>query len=301
MSTSSSRPGSGTGTPTKSQPTHPAYKLLARAHPGDPETATKIFTDKILNKPLLLSTSAEHADKRALRRHVRERKTAYARKHARPKPLSAKEKRELGLYRLKPEDCEYEIYKGLNKLWRRYVLEVLGFLDREGNVVASKIGGAASANGAGALIASADYHGMEIEVVRSVDAGRIGMKGIVVRETRSTFTIVMAERENKKCRAKWMGKSKNVSEQDDLGNRRTKPKDKVRMILKKGSVFRVTIDLPLVKEGSSPEHAAKNSTEEEGELQTERRLVLELHGDQLEIRPVERAVKKVKWKPMEYL
>lgn len=166
-------------------------------------------------------------------------------------------------------------------------------------MVAGKVGSAASANGAGALMASADYHGMEVEVVRCVDVGRIGMKGIVVRETRSTFTIVMDEREDKKRRAKWMGKLKDIDKVH--GTKNSKPKDKVRMILKKGSVFRVVINLPSVKEGSAPGETVKSSTEEEGELQTERRLVLGLHGDQLEIRPVERAVKKFKWKVMDYL
>lgn len=295
MSTSSSRQGTPTTTPT-----HPAYKLLSRAHPDSPDVATKIFTDKILNKPLLLSASAEHQDKRALRRHIRNRKSAYARKHARPKPLSAKEKRELGLYALRPEDCEYEIYLRLNGLWKRYILEVLGYVDRAGNVVQAKIGSAASANGAGALMASADYHGMEIEVVRCVDQGRVGMKGIVVRETRSTFTIVMDEKEDKKVKAKWMAKASNVDENGEV-TKPKKPKNKVRMILKKGSVFRVVIRLPSAKEGSTPGETVKDSTEEEGEVQNERRLVLELHGDQLEIRPIERAVKKFKWKVMYYL
>lgn len=186
MSTNSSRPSTPLGTPkhaSNNEPntSHPAYKLLSQAHPSDPETTTKIFTGKIQHKPLLLSTSTAHnnEDKRALRRHIRLRKKSYALKHARPKPLSAKEKRALKLYELKPQECRYEIYKGLNRLWTRYILEVLGYLDREGKVVKGKVGSATTANSGGSLLASADFHGMEVEVVRCVDVGRVGLKGIV--------------------------------------------------------------------------------------------------------------------------
>lgn len=158
-------------------------------------------------------------------------------------------------------------------LWTRYALEVLGYLDREGKVVKGKVGTSITAMGAGAVLAGADFHGMEIEVVRSVDAGRVGLKGIVVRETRSTFVVVMDEREK--------GRAEEVV------------KDKVGTIFKKGSVFRVCIELP----GDEVIPA------EEGEVQqkTKRQVVFEIHGDQIELRPIDRATKKFKWKPMNYL
>ena len=296
MSASSSRLSTPSGTTQDRHTSHPAHKLLTRAHPDDAEAVTKTFTDKVLNKPLLLSTSADHADNRAARRHIRERKKAYARQHAKPKPLSAKEKRGLGLYKLKPEECKYSIYKGLHQLWRRYILEVLGYLDRDGNVVQAKVGQTASAQGAGALMASADYHGMEIEVVRCVDAGRVGVKGIVVRETRSTFTIVMSEKEDKHGKK---GRDGDVTSDTKVH------RDKVRMILKKGTVFRVTIDLPSGKEaaaGKIEETDGQAGVDQDAKRQdVERQLVFEMHGDQLEIRPIERAVKKFKWKAKDYL
>ncbi|KAK5103463.1 hypothetical protein LTS08_002878 [Lithohypha guttulata] len=308
----SSRPStpqvSGSGTPrtppTSIQISHPAHKLLTRAHPSSPETATKIFTDKILNKPLLLSASTEHADERALRRHIRDRKKAYARNHARPKPLSAREKRELKLYELRPENCRYEVYVGLNQLWTRYILEVLGYLDRDGAVVKGRVGIAAVANGAGSLMASADYHGMVIEVVRSKDVGRVGVKGIVVRETRSTFTVVMDEREDRQ-RQKPGAPNEAADGPNMQKDKDVRPRDKVRMILKKGSVFRVVIELPSEQPGptQTPDTAEKSAelTGPTENAKSRRQLVFELHGDQLEVRPIERAVKKFKWKPMDYL
>lgn len=268
MSMPSTRPS----TPVPNHTTHPAHKLLTRAHPADPGAVSTVFTEKIINKPLLLSTSTDHADKRAFRRHVRNHKAVYARKHARPKPLSTKEKRERKLYELKPEECSYETYKGLNALWTKYILEVLGYLDREGKVVGGKVGTGVTAMSAGAVLAGADFHGMEVEVVRSVDAGRVGVRGIVVRETRSTFVVVVDQKEK--------GEGGIV-------------RDKVRTIFKKGSVFLVCVDLPVVEVVAA----------EEGEVQqkTKRQLVFELHGDQLELRPIDRATKKFKWRPLKYL
>lgn len=52
----------------------------------------------------------------------------------------------------------------------------------------------------GSRLASADFHGAEIEVVRSRCASRVGMKGIVVRDSKFTFVIVTEKDETKsKC------------------------------------------------------------------------------------------------------
>lgn len=52
-------------------------------------------------------------------------------------------------------------------------------------------------NSHGSKLASADFHGAEIEVVRSRCAGRVGAKGIVVRDTKFTFVIVTERDEMK--------------------------------------------------------------------------------------------------------
>jgi ribonuclease P protein subunit POP4 len=49
----------------------------------------------------------------------------------------------------------------------------------------------------GSKLVSADYHGAEVEVVRSRCAGRVGAKGIVVRDTKFTFVIVTEKDEMK--------------------------------------------------------------------------------------------------------
>lgn len=42
----------------------------------------------------------------------------------------------------------------------------------------------------GSKLVSADFHGAEIEVVKSRCSGRVGLKGIVVRDTKFTFVLV---------------------------------------------------------------------------------------------------------------
>ncbi|KAK5049046.1 hypothetical protein LTR84_005468 [Exophiala bonariae] len=236
-------------TPVTATISHPAHTLLSRAH--SPDTATRIFTDKVKNKPLLLQPTAS-SDQRALRRHIRLHKKEYFLRKRKPQPLSAKEKRQLGVFKLKKEEIKYDIYKRLNELWRGYMLEVLGYM-RDGEVVESRgRPKQVSAQSHGALLASADFHGAEMEVVRCADVGKVGIKGIVVRDTKFTFVVVTA-------------------------------KDEVKTLPKKDTVFRYEILL-----------SGKDGLEG-------RKLVFELHGNQIELRPADRANRKFKWKAMDYL
>lgn len=49
----------------------------------------------------------------------------------------------------------------------------------------------------GAKLVSADFHGAEVEVVRSRCASRVGVKGIVARDTKFTFEVVTEKDEVK--------------------------------------------------------------------------------------------------------
>lgn len=46
------------------------------------------------------------------------------------------------------------------------------------------------AAGAGPLLASADFHGAMVEVVRSRCVSRVGLKGIAVKDTKFTFDVI---------------------------------------------------------------------------------------------------------------
>ena len=50
---------------------------------------------------------------------------------------------------------------------------------------------------AGSKLASADFHGAEVTVVRSRCMGTVGLAGIVVRDTKFTFQIITKKNELK--------------------------------------------------------------------------------------------------------
>ena len=252
-----------TSTPPTGLQTTPqsaVQNLLLRAH--SPTSAAQIFTEKIQSKPLYLQPTI-NTDKRALRRHVRERKNQYhLRKQARKgnKPLCAKEKRQLGIYRLKKEEVRgegaWEVYQGLNELWSGYMLEILGYM-RNGKLVEGSDKKEIGVQAQGSLLASADMHGAQMQVVKSLDVGRVGTQGIVVRETRYSFVVVGEEK-------RWW------------------------TVPKKGTVFAITVRLPM----SGGEVSS-------GSDETTRKVIFEIQGSLFEYKPVDRANRKFKWRPMD--
>lgn len=165
---------------TTSKP-HIAHSLLSRAH--SPDTADTLFTERIKQRPLFLRpTSPTPDDNRNRRRLHRLRKKEYFLRKQKPKPLSAREKRTTGIHDLPPEDCKYEVFRGLHALWVEYMQEIL---DLKGQSQAP-----VTPLSHGSKLVSADFHGAEIEVVKSRCWGRVGLKGIVVRDTKFTFVLV---------------------------------------------------------------------------------------------------------------
>ncbi|KAK4249213.1 Rof/RNase P-like protein [Corynascus novoguineensis] len=156
--------------------------LLARAH--DPDEATRIFTEKVQQRPLFLAPSSPPpSDARAARRRAQEKKRQQRKKALKPKPLSASQRRRLGLYRVPRERQRYALFEPLHQLWLGYVREVLGHEVYSGG------------EGAAAKLASADFHGAGVEVVRSGCVSRVGIRGIVVKDSKFAFEIVT--RDNK--------------------------------------------------------------------------------------------------------
>ena len=174
---------------SKNPEEHIAGVLLSRAH--SPITTEKLFTEKVKQRPLLLhpTTTPSASDERSRRRLTRLRKKEYFLKKQKPRPLSAKEKRKLGVYDIPKEEQKYEIYEKLNALWVEYMQDVLG--------MAGKGEQGISVAGHGSLLATADFHGAILEVVRSRCVDRVGVKGIVVRDTKFTFVVITKENDLK--------------------------------------------------------------------------------------------------------
>ncbi|KAL7944306.1 RNase P/MRP, p29 subunit [Trichoderma barbatum] len=155
--------------------------LLSRAH--SPDSANRIYSDKIQYRSLQLKpTSPPPAALNARAARQRARLQGKLRGKQRPKPLSARERRQLGLYDIPKDGQKYEIYEGLNKLWMGYALEILGNDIYTGGPLAA------------AKLASAEFHGAEAEVVRSRCPGRVGIKGIIVRDRKFVVELITRKR-----------------------------------------------------------------------------------------------------------
>lgn len=169
---------------------HIAKDLLSKSHP--PDIASTAFTEKVLHKSLFLrptSPDPTSQDARAQRRLQRLRKEERNNRRQKPKPLSAKEKRITGVYDIPKEQQKYAIYLPLHRMWVQYMWEVLGIEEGKTPFV--------TAQGAGPKLVSADYHGAELTVVRSRCVGMVGLKGIVVKDTKFTFQIITARNQLK--------------------------------------------------------------------------------------------------------
>lgn len=115
-----------------------------------------------------------------------------------------------------------------------------------------------------AKLCSADFHGAEVEVVRSRCVSRVGVMGIVVRDARGVFEVV------------------------------TKG-DGVKLLPKEHTVFRFLVPRPKKKVDGGPEAVnGEAGNKKEGEEKEGKDLVFELHGDQFQYRAADRANKKFK-------
>lgn len=223
---------------------HPVTQaLLARAH--SPTTAERIYSDKIQHRPLFLRPTSPppQATARQARRKERERKAKERKKALKPKPLSAKQRRKLGLYDVPRDGQKYATFVPLHNLWLGYIIEILGTEVYTGG------------QGAASKLSSADMHGAEVEVVRSGCVGRVGIKGIVIKDARFVFEVIT-------------------------------PKNKVKLVPKEGTLFRVEVPPPkadsdIAATGGEPSTPNKS-------------LVFEIHGDQFAVRSADRANRRFK-------
>ncbi|XP_053668031.1 ribonuclease P protein subunit p29 [Anopheles marshallii] len=99
------------------------------------------------------------------------------------KKLSRKEIKEMGLYTLPHDTVKYKDALKLHKMWCGYY-DTLFPSDQLPVVTESRY------NTVVASLLKADYHGAKIHIVRSKQSSVVGMKGIVVLDTKGTFKMV---------------------------------------------------------------------------------------------------------------
>ncbi|KAJ4309335.1 hypothetical protein N0V84_011556 [Fusarium piperis] len=155
--------------------------LLARAH--SPDSANRIYSEKIQHRSLILrptSPPPSTVNARVARRKARQEKKD--KQKQRPKPLSSRERRNLGLHDIPKDGQKYHIYEPLSQLWLGYARELLGNDLYTGGP------------GAAVKLASAEFHGAPIQVTRSHCPSRVGIQGVVVRDRKFVLEIITKKR-----------------------------------------------------------------------------------------------------------
>lgn len=220
--------------------------LLARAH--SPDSAKRIYAEKIQHRPILLRPSSPTPadDARDARRQARRRKEKQRAKALKPKPLSSRQRRQMCLYDVPREGQKYALFEPLHRLWLGYVREILGS--------DLYIGGP----GAAAKLSSADFHGAEVEVARSGCVSRVGIKGIVIKDSKFAFEIITS-------------------------------RNKLKLVPKEGTIFRVEIPAVAAEDGT----AGSNNQTPRAEADSAK-MIFEVLGDQFLYRSADRASKKFK-------
>ncbi|CAI6271423.1 unnamed protein product [Periconia digitata] len=226
-----------------------AQTLLSRAH--SPSTAESHYTERVHKRPLHTRATSPTPSARALRRRAltTRHETAHARRKLKPRPLSAAKKRALGLTEIPKAQQKYAVYKGLHDLWCGYMRDILGLTSgMKTYVTAAQVG---------QMLGTADMHGALVEVTRSRCVSRVGIRGIVVRDTKFTFEIITE-------------------------------KDTIKAVPKEHTMFR--FEVPLQETGE--ERVGSVGTGEDQQRERLKPLVFEVLGEQIQVRGAERANRK---------
>ncbi|CAJ1048580.1 ribonuclease P protein subunit p29 isoform X1 [Xyrichtys novacula] len=112
---------------------------------------------------------------------TRPQKDKSKRSSKRAKGLSAKQKRKMKVFQIKPEHQRYELFLPLHELWRQYIIDLCGLKPTS------------SPQSVQQKLLKADFHGAIITVVRSKCPSYVGTTGILVQEFKHVFKIITKE------------------------------------------------------------------------------------------------------------
>ncbi|KAG8144074.1 hypothetical protein E2320_001195 [Naja naja] len=120
--------------------------------------------EKHLNRKAIV---LEHPQPRRTRQRVK-----------RGKGLSAKERREMRLFEIAPEQQRYEMFIPLHELWKQYIRELCNGLkpDAQTQMIQTKL-------------LKADFHGALVTVTKSKCPSYVGITGIILQETKSVRCV----------------------------------------------------------------------------------------------------------------
>uniref|UniRef100_A0A8C9ABB6 Ribonuclease P protein subunit p29 n=1 Tax=Prolemur simus TaxID=1328070 RepID=A0A8C9ABB6_PROSS len=103
-------------------------------------------------------------------------------KRKKSKGLSARQRRELRLFDIKPEQQRYSLFLPLHELWKQYIRDLCSGLkpDTQPQMIQAKL-------------LKADLHGAIISVTKSKCPSYVGVTGILLQETKHVFKIITRE------------------------------------------------------------------------------------------------------------
>ncbi|XP_029434238.1 ribonuclease P protein subunit p29 [Rhinatrema bivittatum] len=135
--------------------------FLKRSIPG---LGGEVIKERLNRKAVIL----QHSFKQKKREKPRKRKG-----------FSAKKKRELRLFEIKPEQQRYNLFLPLHDLWKQYIRDLCNGLraDAQPQMIQNKL-------------LKADLHGAFLTVKKSKCPSYVGLSGIVVQEMKHVFKII---------------------------------------------------------------------------------------------------------------
>ncbi|KAK1330607.1 hypothetical protein QTO34_010803 [Cnephaeus nilssonii] len=97
----------------------------------------------------------------------------------RPRGLSARQRRALRLFDIKPEQQRYDLFLPLHELWKQYIRDLCNGLrpDTQPQAIQAKL-------------LKADLHGAIVSVTKSKCPSYVGVTGILLQETKHVFKII---------------------------------------------------------------------------------------------------------------
>ncbi|OBS77200.1 hypothetical protein A6R68_16361 [Neotoma lepida] len=98
------------------------------------------------------------------------------------KGLSAKQRRDMRLFDINPEQQRYSLFLSLHELWKQYIRDLCNRLkpDTQPQLIQAKL-------------LKADLHGAVISVTKSKRPSYVGVTGILLQETKHVFKIITKE------------------------------------------------------------------------------------------------------------
>ncbi|XP_055992618.1 ribonuclease P protein subunit p29 [Sorex fumeus] len=103
-------------------------------------------------------------------------------KKKKSKGLSARQRREMRLFDIKPEQQKYSLFLPLHELWKQYIRDLCNGLkpDTQPQMIQAKL-------------LKGDLHGAIISVAKSKCPSYVGVTGILLQETKHVFKIITKE------------------------------------------------------------------------------------------------------------